>query len=516
MIGIRSLLLAGCSVMLCGTGAWAADYYVKPSSPGPVAGTPLGAVNLQAPSSSSASDRNNNLYKRLRTTVNERGNTAGKWLRPGAEKPAAKPAAPKAPATTQTVTTTPTTPAPVTQVTPTAANIGAAWNSVDELLKSGKVQGGDRILLMGGYYGAINIRNAKFASPVTIQAVPGQIAHAESMTVRAASNLVIQDLKLWALTQNHPVNIVVRTYGDTSNITFNNMDVRAYKDSANYMKWSQATWLANQRSGFLLDGTNVTIKNSRLTGIYHGIQSIGRNGIIENNVVDGFAGDGMRALGDNALVQGNKLQNCFQINGNHADGFQSFSRDPATGKAGVGVVSGLKLIGNKIVEWNSTATNSLRCKLQGIGMFDGMYDDLVIQNNLIVSSHYHGITVTGTRRALISNNTVVNISGGASKYPWIKVFDHKNGTKSANVTIVNNITNQVGPLPAGLAGGVVSNNLVPIWSRDFVAPRTNNFSLTTGSPAGDGGTAKYAPKQDILLAPRPKGKAPDIGAYESR
>ena len=511
MIGFRSLLMAGCSVVLCGTGAWAADFYVKPSTPGPVAGTPLGAVNLQSSSASSSSsaspEGSSSLYLRLRTPVPE----SGAWVQPTTTTAPVAKAAAAAPAPAAAA------PAPaVTQVQPTAAGTGTAWNSVGELLKSGQVKGGDRILLMGGYYGALNIMNAKFTSPVTIQAVPGQVAHAETMTVRASSNLIIRDLKLWALTENHPVPIVVRTYGDTSNITLNNLDVRAYKDSVGYMNWSQAKWLANQRSAFLLDGDKVTIKNSRVTGVYHGIQSTGPNGTIENNIVDGFAGDGMRALGDNALVKGNKLQNCFQINANHADGFQSFSRDPVTGKAGTGVVSGLKLIGNKIVEWNSSATNPLRCKLQGIGMFDGMYDDLVIQNNLIVSSHYHGITVTGTRRAVISNNTVVNMTGGVSKYPWIKVANHKNGTLSANVAISNNMANQVAPLPSGIVGGVTSNNLVPVWSRDFVAPRTLNFALTTGSPAGDAGLAKYAPKDDILLVPRPKGKGPDIGAYESR
>lgn len=504
MIGIRSLLMAGCSVVFCGTGAWAADFYVKPSTPGPVAGTPLGAVSLQ---SSSSAEGSSSLYLRLRTPVPE----SGAWVQPATITPPAAKAAAVAPAAAPAASG----PA-VTQVQPTAGATGTTWNSVAEVIKSGQVKGGDRILLMGGYYGALNIMNAQFTSPVTIQAVPGQVAHAETMTVRASSNLIIRDLKVWALTENHPVNIVVRAYGNTSNITFDNMDVRAYKDSANYMTWNQAKWKANQRSGFFIEGANVTVQNSRVTGIYHAIQTLGPNDAILNNVIDGFSGDGMRALGDNSLVQGNKLQNCFQINTNHADGFQSFSRNPVTKKAGTGVVAGLKLIGNKIVEWNSAATNPLRCKLQGIGMFDGMYDDLTIQNNLIVSSHYHGITVTGTRRAVISNNTVVNTNGGTSKYPWIKVFNHKTGTKSANVTISNNITSQVGPLPNGMVSGVVANNLVPVWSRDFAAPRSMDFSLTTGSPAGDAGDAKYAPKDDILRAPRPKGKAPDIGAYETR
>ncbi len=527
MIGIRALLIAGCSVALCGTNAWATDFYVKPVTPGPVAGTPLGAVNLQASTERETEEKPRAFSKRLRTTVNERGNTAGKWLRSGSEKAigtasatggttATTTTSSGATTTTAPSSTTSTATAPVTLVQSTSSNAGPAWNSVDELLKSGKVQAGDRILLMGGYYGALNIRNARFSAPVTIEPVPGQIAHAESMTVRASSNLIIQGLKLWALTENHPVNQVVRSYADASNITFNNMDVRAYKDSANYMNWSQATWLANQRSGFFLQGPNVTIQNSRATGVYFGIQTTGANGAILNNIVDGFAGDGMRALGDNSLVQGNKLQNCFQINANHADGFQSFTVDPVTRKAGQGVQTGLKIIGNKIVEWTSSSTNPLRCKLQGIGMFDGMFDDLVVQNNLIVSSHYHGITVAGTRRAKIVNNTVVNMTGGTSKYPWIKVTHHKNGTLSSDVTIANNIANQVAPLAATIANSLVTNNIVPVWSRDFTAPRTLDFSLTTGSPAADAGTATFAPKDDILLAPRPKGKGPDIGAYESR
>ena len=49
-----------------------------------------------------------------------------------------------------------------------------------------------------------------------------------------------------------------------------------------------------------------------------------------------------------------------------------------------------------------------RGALQGIGCFDGMFVDWIIENNVIIVDHYHGITLGGARGCRIVNNTVID------------------------------------------------------------------------------------------------------------
>ena len=49
-----------------------------------------------------------------------------------------------------------------------------------------------------------------------------------------------------------------------------------------------------------------------------------------------------------------------------------------------------------------------RGTLQGLGCFDGFYIDWVIENNLVVTDHWHGISLCGAVNCRIVNNTVVD------------------------------------------------------------------------------------------------------------
>ncbi|MEZ5770712.1 MAG: choice-of-anchor Q domain-containing protein [Defluviimonas denitrificans] len=149
-------------------------------------------------------------------------------------------------------------------------------------------------------------------------------------------------------------------------------------------------------------------------------------------------------------------------------------------------------------------------------MFDGMFDGFVIRNNVIASTHYHGITINGALNSKIVNNTVVNITGQKTNYPWVMLSPHKNGTPSKNVDVANNLAMDIRVKPNPSLGHTVLNNVIPgsIFN-DFTAPGNQDYTLKSGSSAIDKGAAAYAPQDDLVGAARPKGKAPDAGAYES-
>ena len=77
--------------------------------------------------------------------------------------------------------------------------------------------------------------------------------------------------------------------------------------------------------------------------------------------------------------------------------------------------------------------------MQGIGCFDGFFEDWVVENNFVVTDHLHGISFYGMRNSRIGNNTVVDLNDIKPGPPWIGATEHKDGTPSENVVVRNNL-----------------------------------------------------------------------------
>jgi hypothetical protein len=383
------------------------------------------------------------------------------------------------------------------------------WGSVYSALLVSK--GGDTLMLMDGLHKGIKVYNVAFDSPVTIRSLNAKKARVEWILMTGAvKNFVFRDLSIW------PSNLDVierRTMIDTgsavSDIVFDGLDIRSGVDASNYPVWTKVDWDKHNLHGFLVRGPRTRIINNTLTGINFGIQTLGDDALIANNRVMGFAGDGLRALGQKTVVRNNAVTDCVQINENHADGFQSWRRTVP--------VDGLVLDGNKIIEWSNGKISPLRCKLQGIGLFDGPYENLVIQNNVVSTSAtaYHGISVYGVDNAKILNNTVVAISGNPAKSPWLAVYPHKNGTPSTDVMVANNIAMSFKGT-SNTTNRVVSvaNTVITYPATMFTDVKSFNYVPKAASGYIDTANMLYAPKTDIMGAPRPYGKGPDRGAFE--
>lgn len=467
----HSLLMVSMSAAICSTDAYAADYLVQAIRPGPVLATALPPASLPA------------------ATRQDHGQKNEFWSDQWSKKHA--------------------------DIGEEASPSAQRFDNLDGLLRSGRLRGGDRVFLMDGYHGPMIIAGQKFDEPVLFAPAPGQTAHVDFVKVRGSSNLVIRGLQVWPVTAMPEAKGMVISYPDTGNITFEWLDVRGHVTSGSYMNWPEASWKANKFSGFYTDGDRISVTNNRSTGVNFGIRSIGRNALIEKNIIDGFSGDGLRALGDNSVVRGNKVQNCIKIDGNHDDGFQTFTRG-SDGKVGTGVQKDLTIEDNEFYEWVSPNAHPLRCKMQGIGMFDGIYEGVKIRNNVISVTAYHGIAVSGGLNALISNNTVVHADGRSGKHAWIKIGTHKNGTPSRNVLVANNLANAVVVTPDAVNNIRATNNvIVSNVAAEFTSPSTRDYSLVATSKASNTGNPAYASSADITGVERPKGRAPDVGAYES-
>ena len=115
------------------------------------------------------------------------------------------------------------------------------------------------------------------------------------------------------------------------------------------------------------------------------------------------------------MFQYNVVKNCYDVNANHDDGFQSWSRGPQG--VGTGEVVGMVLRGNTIINYEDL-DQPHRGTLQGIGCFDGMFVDWIVENNVIITDHWHGITLSGATDSRVVNNTVVDLNETSPGPPW--------------------------------------------------------------------------------------------------
>lgn len=385
------------------------------------------------------------------------------------------------------------------------------WPSLAAAFTSGQIIGGDTLQLLSGEYGEVVISKAMFDTPVTIAPAQGAQVHLSGLKIDRSRNLTFRDLAVWPL--NAGKGHIIKTDGNSSGMVFDNLEIRSRADAESYPGWSQEDWIASKRAGILLSGPDSALLNSRLTGLAFAIGATGARARIEGNVVRGFSGDGARVLGDGSVFSGNRIEDCVQVDKNHADGFQSWSRGP-DGRSGKGTVHGLRIENNSIREWVNPTLSPLRCSLQGIGMFDGMYEDVIIRNNLVEVSAPHGITIAGGRRVDVSYNTVINNRAVHRKFPWIGVMPHKNKTQSEDVVIANNITTMLRySRDSGLRTTVSGNITGMAPTRILMDPAHGDFRPRANGAADGHADPHFKLPTDLLGHAR--GAKPDMGALES-
>jgi len=376
-----------------------------------------------------------------------------------------------------------------------------------------KIKAGDTIWLRSGSYGTLQIENHYNGGLITIAAEKGHTPRFNSIRIRSGSHWKLQELHVApasADSRKKTTLIALESHGwrgPVSDIIVENCTLSSIEDSS---QWSAQDWNTLACNGIRADGTRMTIRGNRLKNVNFGIDVSASRSLIEDNTVENFAGDGLRGLGDYSVFQYNLVKNCYDVNENHDDGFQSWS----TGEKGVGTgeVVGIVLRGNTIINYEEP-DQPHRGPLQGIGCFDGMYRDWIIENNLIVVDHWHGITLMGAENCRIINNTVVDCNDDRPGPPAIRTTAHKKGTPAKGCVIRNNIATAISA-DKGSDMTADHNLIVKDLKSVFADPAKKDFRLTQASPAIDAGSAEAAPENDILRAKRPQGRSVDIGAYE--
>ena len=180
---------------------------------------------------------------------------------------------------------------------------------------------------------------------------------------------------------------------------------------------------------------------------------------------------------------------------------------------GTGEVRNVVLRGNVFVNHVDPA-HPLRTSMQGIGCFDGQFVGWVVENNVVITDHWHGISFYGMVDSRIVNNTVIDLDAGQPGPPWILVTDTKGGVPSENVVVRNNLATDF------TIGGIditQDHNLEltgPANPAAILVAPPYDLHLRPGTAAVDTGSADLAPPLDVEGIPRPHAGGFDLGAYE--
>ncbi len=376
------------------------------------------------------------------------------------------------------------------------------------------VKAGDRLYLRTGYHGELSIRGAYNAATVRIVAQPGHAPRVSKIRVEAAQNWLIRGLSVSPshATPDLPPGTMVAVeshnwFGPAWDVVIEDCDIFTVDDAA---AWTADQWINLASSGVSVGGERVTIRDNRVRNVRFGISVGGEDARIQFNEVDGFSADGLRGLGDGGRFEYNRIANAHvdgPTDGNHDDGFQSWSVGP--GGVGTGEVRDVVLRGNRIIN-NLNPDHPLHATLQGIGCFDGLFVNWIVENNVVITDHWHGISLYGAIGGRVVNNTVLDLNGVSPGPPWI-MLNSSNGTPSSGVLVRNNLATDY-----AISGtGIVQDHNLEITAPGalFVAPPFD-LHLAAGSPAVDAGSAVQAPALDADRVARPQGTSPDLGAYE--
>jgi parallel beta-helix repeat protein len=386
------------------------------------------------------------------------------------------------------------------------------------------LQDNDIIYLLDGNHGEGYLGNQQFSTNLFIKSVNNYQAVLTKIQINNSNHIIFEGVKFDASLGSFSKEEAIVVGDDNTNfINLNNCLIQsAYSSST----WTKTDWYNNTASGVQFRGNNITLKNNTFLNLYHAVELRGDNSFMQNNLIENFAGDAIRGLGSNSIYEYNTIKNCFieDYAINHDDAFQAYKL------FGNNVIENIVFRFNKIIIFENPSqfvvdNDLIGNSMQALIITDGSAESWTIENNLIVSNHYHGISLYGAQNCRIQNNTVIQspLFTDIDEIPRIFIDDQdKSGQTRANKNNVirNNICAQYTPWTYD-STTIVENNIdinqnnYSNYSNHFLDYPNNDFHLQASSPAVDFGVNTNATSLDLDVNNRIyNNNIIDAGCYE--
>ncbi len=367
------------------------------------------------------------------------------------------------------------------------------------------------VVLHEGYYGDLALAG-RFDSETSVVAAEGESARARTLVIRDSENLKVSGLSI-SLSHAHSysTDTMVSVGGNSKDVAVSDCDIFSVPDSE-IGSWSASDWADLPGTAISVRSPDIVIWGNRIRNVGYGI-SINYDApraTVSHNHIQNFSRDGLRGIADEGVFEYNTVLDAYDVDDHHDDFFQSWSYED--GVVGTTVVRGVVLRGNFFVNFTDP-DRPFAGSAQGIGCFDGFFEDWIVENNVVIVNHWHGITFLGARNMRIMNNTVLDNSPGEGPGPpWINVSAHKDGSASSGILLRNNLTQDI-TLEAD--DSTEDHNLLfsdPVTL--FVDHEAFDLHLKSDAEAVDAGSETEAPTLDRDRITRPQGTGFDIGAFE--
>jgi hypothetical protein len=411
-------------------------------------------------------------------------------------------------------------------------------NSQFELVNEhAPVKGGDRLVLLSGYHGYLKRNVFIFEDWLTIEGEQGSTAVLSQFRLEGAfakiylNNVTISkesyigDENYWesdVINRNSDACVYMRAddfWGTAHDIKLNNLTLMTAASTDN---WSAGDWVEKAAGGISVRGVpNVEVINCHITNVSMGMafSDNSNNCRAINNTIRNYSIDGVRLISNDIYFAYNTITDCYKVDDNHDDAIQSYTI--GNDGVGTGVIRNVVLRGNLIIG-TTNFDNPLAGSPQGIGCFDGFFESWIVENNVVLVDHYHGISFYGMRNGIIAHNTVLGQTPGSDISPWIMIHPHKNEMPSMGCTMINNIVQRsasAGDHNIREANFVLREHDIEDLSELFVNPDEFDFRLKENQ-----NTLTYIIDQGTLIeaiescsrdkAGNTRDNMPDLGAFE--
>lgn len=309
----------------------------------------------------------------------------------------------------------------------------------------GKVKAGHALILLDGNYGTFNpgIRGV-YMSHRTNTSVPEQEKYLyvlaedghtpilEGIKLQSVSYMYFKGLKLernlegeyepedaFVELENHGWN------GYTKYIYLSDLSIETLGDQK---QWNSTDWI-KVSSGIKVTASHVKVENCYLHKVSHGIPVQGHYNIIANNVIDKFLYDATRVIGSSIVFEDNQIMDNYNYhsNGWHNDGLQSFILNEPTNDYVILQRNLVMLTKDFSRNTNKSASEDMYMGyFQGFGCFDGPFSYWLVQDNIILVNHWHGMTFNNERSFEVINNYILPLH-------WTKVTRGNEGPPHLNL-----------------------------------------------------------------------------------
>jgi hypothetical protein len=417
------------------------------------------------------------------------------------------------------------------------------YNPESELIvvnSGAPVKGGDKLVLLDGYHGFIGINTFIFNDWLTIEAKDGHHPVLSQFKIEGAfKNIYLKNLSIikesYQGTENYWQATDINYNSDaclhlaSSDFWGKGSDIKLYgltlKTAENTISWTAQDWIDKSAAGISLRSVkNVEIFNCTIENIDFGmaIEYFSDNTTAMYNTINNYSCDGCRIISNNVLFAYNTIKGCLAIDDNHDDAIQSYTRGEDD-SPGTGTLYNVTIRGNLIIGITDL-NNPLAGQPQGIGCFDGIFDNWTVENNVIIVDHYHGISFYGMRNGKIINNTVIDQNPGNETSPWIMVTNHKDGTPSENCIVANNIVYRsisaegynVTQQNNYIIGDANNSQIYDLFSDpDHFDMHLLNNELTSANIIDQGIVNNGTVSSEIDKDKNTRSLLPDLGAYEA-